>query len=85
MRKVAAREQLARNPRRGGGAIRCLVADKEARGVIHRPAIEKIQYHSGGWFTPVADLAVFWHCRLWVKRTVADVVEVRSQLCQFDR
>jgi hypothetical protein len=37
--------------RSGGGPIRLLVADKEARNPIDRPAIEKIQYHSGGWLS----------------------------------
>ena len=86
MRKVSAREEMACNARRGGGgAIRFLVADKEARGMIHGPAIEKIQDHSGRGFTPVADLAVFWHCRLRVKWAVANVVEVRSHFRQLDR
>ena len=79
MREVAAAKHKARNPRRrGGGAIRFLVADEETRGAIDWPAFEKIQYHPGSGLPPVAEPAVPCYRCLGVKRTVADVVEVRS-------
>ena len=86
IREVAATKQMGRNPRRrSGGAIRFLVADKETRGAIDRPALEKIQYHPGSGLPPVAETAVLcYHCS-GVKRTVADVVEMRSDFCQLDR
>jgi hypothetical protein len=86
MREVAAAKPMARNPgRRGGGAIRFLVADEKTRGAIDRPAPEKIQYHPGSGLPPVADAAVFCYRCFRVKRTVADVVEVRSNLGELDQ
>ncbi len=85
MREIAAAKQMARNSgRRSGGAIRFFVADKKTRGAIDRPAPEKIQYHPGSGLPPVADSAVLCYRCLGVKRTVPDVVEVRSDLCQLD-
>ena len=85
MREIAAAKQMARNPGRSRrGAIRFFVADEKTRGAIDRPALEKIQYHTGSGFPPVADAAVLCYRCLGVKRTVADVVEVSSDLCQLD-
>jgi len=86
MREVTAAKQVARNPgRRSGGAIRFFVADEKTRGAIDWPALEKIQYHPGSGLPPVADAAVLCHHCLGVKRTVADVVEMRTDHCQLDR
>ncbi len=86
MREVTATKQMARNPRRrSGSAIRFLVSDEETRGPIDWPALEKIEYHSGSGLPPVAETAVLCYRCLGVKRTVADVVEMRSDFCQLDR
>jgi hypothetical protein len=86
MREVTGAKQMARNAgRRSGVAVRFLVADKKIRGAIDRPALEKIQYHPGSGFPPIADAAVLRHRCSGVKWTVANVVEMRSDLCQLDR
>ena len=86
MRKVAGAKQMARNAGHPSGvAVQFLVADKKTRGAIDRPALEKIQYHPGSGLPPVADAAVLRHRCSGVKRTVADVVEMRSDLRQLDR
>src|SRR5271156_2763952 len=86
MREVAAAKQMARNAgRHSCVAVRFLVADKKTRGAIDRPALEKIQYHPGSGLPPIADAAVLRHRCSGVKRTVANVVEMRSDLCQLDR
>src|SRR5580693_10211384 len=86
MCEVPAAKQMARNPSRcSGGAIGFLVADEKTRGAIDRPALEKIHYHPGSGFPPLADAAVLCYRCLGVKRTIAYVVEMRSDLRQLDR
>src|SRR5271166_6017564 len=67
-----------------GYAVGWLVTDKKTRLAVHRPSFHELRDHPGRGLAPVAGPAIFRTDGLWVKGTVAKVVEMRRRRRELD-